>query len=130
MLETGWIALAQLGGFQRATHLQLLVQALLSGTPATTHRVDISVYLDFDDATPASSTQATISTGAQTGTIGGRRVNKIEHQLVRQQFEAMKIVITSPNTGSPAVPAPRARWSNLALRVGVKPRKSVNTRKF
>lgn len=100
-IDTSWIQLAGLQGFQR------IYEALILGDYESAHTLNANVYYDYDTTTPA---QSTAITPTSTPPYQWRLL------LNRQKCEAIRIELyDSANSGGEAM-----RLSGVSLKVGVK----------
>ena len=101
-VNTGWMSLANVQGFQRVWKLLIL------GTYRSPHTLNVSIYYDFDDTTPQTVPIPVLSNPGNY---------EFRVFLTRQKSTAIKIVISD----TPSSPLGEGfSLSNLALEIGVK----------
>lgn len=105
-METGWLQLAGIQGFQRVTHLQVLGRTNADTT--TQQRIRLYTATDYGALAQVVSTDLTPATGGML---------QFEHHLPTQKCQALKIGIYNRPTSDAT---DRLRIVNLSLRVGVK----------
>jgi hypothetical protein len=117
-LETAWIKLDGLMGFQRIWYLQVL------GEYRSAHDLRIRIARDYSDSDSAGPTWIDDKFWSPDATTVGGRL-QVRHGLKSpQQCQAIKIRLTDYADGSTTTPpaGEALRLTALALEVGVKPR--------
>jgi hypothetical protein len=109
-VETGWMTFSGLQRFQRLTDVQVLL-SLLNKAMGSAYTVVVSVFTDFDPVTPTQTTTATTDSISSTS-----QSTQVAHQIVRQQSNAFKFVITVTPLGKGG----NFALSGMLARVGTK----------
>lgn len=112
VLETPWIKVAGIDGYERLRHV------VITGRQEGPHTVQIELFNDYDDATIV---QTTTFDATGTSTLVGLPVERLDAHVARQKASAIKIRVTDSYTGAP-VTNPRVGMllNSLSLEVGVK----------
>ena len=110
-VETVWLSMAGIQGFQRVYRLMLLGRVL--GWTNGSHNIDGAIGYDFDITSPP--TTETFSSGNLTPSANG--LVQLQHHFAKQKCESIKIGVSfKPKAGQLG----RLRLTDLTLQVGVK----------
>lgn len=110
-IETAWLQFAGIQGFQRIYRLTVL------GKNTNTQPVTLvgSFFYDFSSTADSDVMTVTSVTPAASGVV------QVQHHMVRQKCEALKIRIEMNANATVPATSGRFRLTDLTLQVGVKP---------
>jgi hypothetical protein len=119
-LETAWVALAGVQGYQRLSRVQLIGQTKVS--TAAGFSVTVQAGYDYDDAPSAMQTIAPTYTFPQISSAGASvAVYESESQFTVQKCRAIKLKITwVSNADTLDEPEALLRLTSMNLRLGLK----------
>jgi hypothetical protein len=112
VVETPWLAMAGIQGFQRAYRMELLFQDL-NGSEGAPMFGNLVTYRDFDDSVETENASFTYITNPDFTT---KSRGQIQHHFAQQKCESIKLKLSFYSEG-----ATRFRLTALSLQVGVKP---------